>query len=454
MSTSDVVMRFEKDRPVAVMAQMALERLLDKEAIDSLFNDVAEDQYERRILFSSMAKLMSTVVLCRQPSVNAAYRKMSEEIGASLNALYNKLDRVEPRLSQALVRYSYRRLKEVSNCLRTHDNNYFPGYRTRILDGNHLSGTEHRLKETRDSTAAPLPGKSLVVLDPHREAICDLFPIEDGHAQERSALDEVIKTIERYDLWIADRNFSTLKFLYSIHGCSAKFVIRFHGQIGGQVIGPRRFVGHSETGKVYEQDYELPAYQGKTLRVRRIEVELTTPTRDGDWTIVILTNLSTKEATAIQIAEVYRNRWTIETAFQRLTQVLECEINTLCYPRAALFAFAMACFAYNAVSLVMAGIRSVHGKAKTETLSFYYLSLEIAQTLDGLTIAIPDTHWRKLRDTDVEEYAEELRRVAQQIKFSVYRKSPRGPKKKKEPPKHKRKQVHVSVAQILAQRKS
>src|SRR5688572_24751455 len=119
--TTDVVKRFEEDRPIAVLGQMALDRLLDREAIDALFHEVAEEQYERKILFSSMAKLMAAVVLCKHPSVNAAYRKMSKEIGASLNALYTKLTYVERFTSQALVRYSYERVKEVSNCLHAYD---------------------------------------------------------------------------------------------------------------------------------------------------------------------------------------------------------------------------------------------------------------------------------------------------------------------------------------------
>ena len=69
------------------------------------------------------------------------------------------------------------------------------GYDKRILDGNHFSGTEHRLQETRSQTAAPWRGKALVVFDPRRGAVCDILPIEDGHAQERSALDDMIETL-------------------------------------------------------------------------------------------------------------------------------------------------------------------------------------------------------------------------------------------------------------------
>ena len=342
MTGAELMRMFEEKRPVCVMAQMAIERLLAADELDQLFADKAKDQYERTLLFSSLARLMAGVVLCRQASVSSAYKEMKDEIGVSLTALYEKLSRVELRLSQALVRHSYAQLKSVSNHLRSYDSGPIAGFQPKILDGNHLAGTERRLKETRNSTAAPLPGKSLVVLDPRREAIADLFPIEDGHAQERSGLDAVIETIERNDLWIADANFCTLKFMYEIQRRGGRFVIRHHSKLQGTPLGSRRYGGKTDTGRVYESLLQLPKYDGQTLVVRCIEMELYEPTRDGEKTLKMLTNLSEKEASALEVAETYRGRWRIETAFQKLTTTLHCEVDTLCYPKAAIFAFSLA----------------------------------------------------------------------------------------------------------------
>jgi len=86
----------------------------------------------------------------------------------------------------------------------------------KILDGNALSASEHRLKPLRECNSAPLPGKSLVVLDPSLMLAIDIFPCENGHAQERSLLPQVLATVESDDVWIADRNFCTLNFLSGI----------------------------------------------------------------------------------------------------------------------------------------------------------------------------------------------------------------------------------------------
>ncbi|NNF95527.1 MAG: transposase [Halobacteria archaeon] len=70
--------------------------------------------------------------------------------------------------------------------------------------------------------------------------------------------------------------------------------------------------------------------------------------------MTLLTNLSKTAAPAQQIAELYRKRWTIETAFQELEVHLHSEINSLGYPKAALFGFCVALVAYNVLALVKA----------------------------------------------------------------------------------------------------
>ena len=71
----------------------------------------------------------------------------------------------------------------------------------------------------------------------------------------------------------------------------------------------------------------------------------------------------------------------MEGAFQTLTDVLRCEVETLGYPRAALFSFAVAVLAYNTYAVVQASLRAAHG-AETikEKLSDYHLMNDVAAT--------------------------------------------------------------------------
>ncbi len=56
------------------------------------------------------------------------------------------------------------------------------------------------------STAAPLPGKALMVLEPQLGLVTDVFCAEDGDAQERSLRGEVLGTVEEGDLWVEAPN--------------------------------------------------------------------------------------------------------------------------------------------------------------------------------------------------------------------------------------------------------
>ena len=445
---------FVKERPICVMARAVLERLLDAQRLDDLFARTAERQYTRELLFSSLVHLMSEVVLGVHPTVHAAYQAQKDTFGVSTTALYNKLDRVETGVSAALVRDSARLAEPVVKALRASPPRWLPGYQIKVLDGNHLSSTEHRLKELRSTWAAPLPGQALVVLDQQRMLITDVFLNEDGHAQERRLLTQVLQHVEEDQLWIEDRNFCTLGLMFGIARRGAAFVVRQHGQLQGELLGRATCQGTTRSGPVYEQPLLVrdPA-SGETMRVRRITLKLTEPTRDGDTELHILSNVPLPRASATHLARLYGKRWSIETAFFELTTTLACEINTLGYPKAALLTFCLALLAYNAVSLIKAALRSVHGRQQVnDEVSSYYLSFEIGRTYDGMRIAIPALHWTLFRALSDKEFADALRELASSVNLSRYQKHPRGPKKK--PPERTAYQngQHVSTAKLLAQR--
>lgn len=456
MILADVFEPFVKARPICVMARGVLERLLDADRVDDLFERTAERQYTRELLFSTLVEMMSEVVLGVQPSVHAAYQTRIGEIAVSTTALYNKLDRVETGISAELVRDSFRQVEPVIEELDTSHEPWLEGYHVKVIDGNHLSGTEHRIEELRSTWAAALPGKGLVVLDEHRGLMRDVFLTEDGHAQERSLINQVLDTVEKGDLWIADRNLCTLGMLFGIARRDACFLIRQHGQLKGRRVGPAQRMGATDTGTVYEQAIVLTDPDtGKEMTVRRITIKLKRKTRDGDTTIHLLSNVPHADATAVTLSKLYRRRWTIENAFFQITTTLTCEINTLGYPKAALFAFCLALLAYNAVAVIQAALARVYGQQKIrQEVSSYYLSLEVQQTYDGMMVAIPSPHWTVFQEMTVPEFADTLCKLARHANLAKYKKHPRGPKKKPPPRTAYKNGAHVSTAKILAQRRS
>jgi hypothetical protein len=329
-----------------------------------------------------------------------------------------------------------------------------PGYRVKFLDGNHLAATEHRLGELRATWAAPLPGLALAVLDQEHLTVTDVLLTEDGHAQERALLDQVYPLVRQGEVWVADRNFCTLGFLAALFARRGSFVLRQHGNVQGELLGQRKSKGRCETGWVYEQRLRLRGEQGQVLEVRRITVVLDQPTRDGDTEIHILTNLPAKGVSAVRVAEVYRKRWTIEGLFFEAAQTLSCEIDTLCYPKAALFAFCLGLLACNAVALLKAALRAEHGaEAGGQKLSAYYLVLEIRQTYAGMMVAIPPAHWSVFEGFSDAQVAKVLSEIASHVSLRRYRKTPRGPKRPQPQRRHYKKGEHVATSQVIAGRK-
>jgi len=442
--------RFVEKAPVAVMARGIVERVLSPEALNELFEQVADRQYTRDLLFSSVFELMNLVVCRVQPSIHAAYQDNKEAIETSLTAVYDKLNGLDTLTSRALVGETAKQLGASVRAMNGSCSPWLPGYRVKVLDGNCIEATHHRIQELRGTGAGALPGKSLVIYEPELEMATEVCPCEDGHAQERSLLRAVLPTVAARDLLIMDRNFCVRDFLHGIRAAQASYICRQHQGLPWETDGEERFIGRGETGAIYEQWVRVSDREGTTQRCRRIRIVLKKATRDGDTVLTLLTNLSKTAAPAKHIAQMYRQRWTIETAFQELEAHLHSEINSLGYPKAALFGFCVALVAYNVLAVVKASLRSVHGEHKiANELSGYYLAGHVERTYDGMMISIPEEHWVIFQAMSAQTFTHTLQQLAGKVNLAKFKKHKRGPKKPRPKRTPNSKQPHVSTARLL-----
>jgi IS4 transposase len=438
----DILQRFLDKAPVAVMVRASLAYAFADSTLDALFDRVALAQYTRDLTFSTLVKLMTKVVFTAQPSVNAAYRH-TDGIPVSVTAVYDKLGGVEPAVSAALVRETATALQGVLQTLLPVPADPVAGLRLRTLDGNFLAGTEHRLDCLRASGAAALPGMSLVVRDGRTGLLTDLIPCEDAYTNERSLFPEVLALVQADDLWLADRNFCTEDYLGGIAQRRAFFLVRHHAGTHLHPLGQERYVGRNASGELYEVRVRLCGLACRCLIVRLFQ-----PLRDGTTELRLLTNVPAAKGTARRLAELYRTRWHIETAFQELTENLCCEINTLGYPKAALFGFALALAAYNLLVLIRQALAANPEGPEVAEISSYYLANEVASVSEGLAIAVPEESWQRFARMSTDAFAAWLQEVAAGIDWRTYRKSPRGPKKPVEVQRTRR-GAHRSTARVL-----
>ena len=443
----EVLARFEKHAPVSVMARVALERAIEPGWVDEVFEAHRQRQYSRELLFSTVVELMSLVSLGLRPSLHAAARRA--ELPVSLAALYDKIRRTEPAILRALVRGSAERLAPVVEAMASPPS--LPGWRLRVLDGNHLAASEKRLAPLRGWRGAALPGHTLVVYDPDTTLVTDLVACEDAHAQERSAVAPLLACARAGELWIADRNFCTRSLLQGWHDAEASFIVREHAK-HPRLLDKAEWTdcGRIETGSVREQ--AICVREGQTPW-RRIELRLDTPTESGETTIRLWSNLP-REVCAATIAALYRKRWRIEGMFQRLESVLESEIRSLGHPRAALLGFAVAVLAYNVLAVLKRSVEHAHRDRQPQLdVSTYYLALLIRSGYEGMLVALPAPTWQPWSEAEPAVIAQRLLELAQHIDPRRVRTNKRGPKMDK-PKGYVDKalaRAHVSTARVLKQ---
>ncbi len=422
----EIVERFEQHAPVMVMGRMALEHALDPGWVDAVFDEHRQRQYSRELLFSTVVELVSLVSLGLRPSLHGAAKKM-ENLPVSLAALYDKVRRTEPAILRGLVRGSAERLGPVVEPMA--GTGSLPGWQLRVIDGNHLPGSEKRLKPLRQRRGAALPGHALVVYDPDRELVTDMVACEDAYDNERMGMTPLLECTQAGQLWIADRNFCSATIMKGWEAAGAHFVVREHGThppLTGE--DDLKACGRVETGEVYEQQIGIA---GRPLEWRRIELHLDRPTEKGDAVIRLWSNLPSQVG-AQRIAELYRKRWRIEGMFQRLESVLKSEITSLGHPRAALLGFAVALLAYNILATLKRCVQFAHREHLPQLeVSTYHLALHVRSGYEGMLIALPASHWQQWANADPLILTQQLLRIARKTRPANLAAAKRAPKIKK-----------------------
>jgi hypothetical protein len=276
----------------------------------------------------------------------------------------------------------------------------------------------------------------------------------------------VLERVAVGDFWLADRNFGCSRFVFGVVARRGHFLVRQHkanlrweetsewteserittGAVSEQTI---RLTDIDERGRVLGDEHG----RARTMTIRRIRLVLDEATEDGETEIVLLSDVPAEAAAGRELATIYRTRWTLENVFPTLVEALRCEIDTLAYPKAALFGFCTALVAYNAVAAVRAALRSAHGAEQVEgEVSNYYLAEEVACTYEGMMIALPPREWEVFRTVEATSFAEFLQATAELAWLAKYPLSHRGPKKPRPQRASGKRNPHIATARLLNQK--
>lgn len=443
---------FLQEAPLPVLVRSCLEWMLKQAMLDQLFEDVAQDQYTRELTLTFMVDLMLDVVCGIQPSALKAFHARAADFSVSRQALYGKLQRMEPAVSAAVMQQFAELAGAIMAQLGTPQAEPIAGYQARVVDGTVLGGrSDNRIKPLRTTRAAGLTGMTLCVYVPARKIIRQVVLEEDAYTQERALLDQL--EIHAKEVWLADRNFCIRSFLFRLHRKQAAFVIRWHGSsCPYEELEPlHRAKGTRQGAKEHKIRLQDPDTK-EWLVARRIVLPLAEPTRNGDTELILVTNLPGAHE-ADSLCGAYAGRWQIEVHYQRLTQQLHCELPGFNYPRAALFVFAMAATAGNALAVVQQALQAQHGQEAVQELSYYAMVLNISQIWLGMAIVMPTGKWDFVRHLSIEKLADWLQYVAQHVPMQRFRRARRSPKKP-QPKKQTTTHHHFSNKRLLDQIKA
>lgn len=445
--------RFADRSTVTLMTRIIHERAFSAKAIDALFERESERQYTREILFSAMVEVMMLVVLGEEPSVHAAWKKNKHVITTSVQALYDKLSHVEPAVASALVRSMAAQCGQLIDAMNARKPAALAQFPLRILDGMHIEHTHRRLGKMRGSAAGPLPGFALAVYDVERDLVSHAIFEQDGHAQERSRLDDVLPLVFPGECWVADRNFCTQAFVLALLERGAHVVIREHAQMPWIAERAREEVGRAANGTLYKQRIRVgktKTDEGKLLW--RVTLVLDEGTRDGDRELHVLTDLLDHGVSAADVMSVYASRWSIERCFHTMATTLNAEINTLGAPGAAMFALSVGFCAYNVFSTLSAALRAAHGSETIDQgLSKYAVVTELRSMSGGLNVLMPDTVWSSYRRKPFADIGAELVTLARRFSLdNGYRKAKKPNRPPNRTPRTRFKgKPHISTKRVL-----
>jgi len=315
--------------------------------------------YEKLISFDVMVNLIADALIKHEGSGRKAFEDgiENEELGASLQAAYQKLGRLPIEVSQAFLIECSSALSEAYPLWAEYRlPKSLSKFRVLVVDGKVIKRAAKRLKPLRGSSGGMLGGRALTAFDWCNGQVCGLIATEDGEANEKGftgALVEQVREVKSGPiLWVGDSAFCDLT--QPAHFASRKddhFLVRYHS-------GSPFFLDETKatTGGKDELDrkyIESFGWLGSPNNKRRIYVRRIEVAREGTKPLILITDLlDSKSYPTLDMLSLYRERWSIESMFQQVTDVFGLKHLIGGTPKACIFQLAFCMIIYNMLQVV------------------------------------------------------------------------------------------------------
>ena len=445
MDAATIYQRFVERAPAAVLVHGLLDSCLSPAFLDATAGPhLPASPNPRQLAFSHLVEILPPVVFESKKSVGQSYRDATHPHPvATRKCVYERLAATPTAAVDALAAAVAERVRPL---LDPHPPGTTPFL---TLDGNHLAATQNRLADLAGLPAA-LPGQAMVLRDQATGVFLRVPSHDDGHANERSLHPRLLDWFGPGDVVIADSGFRTEAFPTGVRERGAGVIVRHHGAVGLTPLGERRECGRVATGRVYETRVR---YARTQWEFRLVEVESDRPTRDGRRTIRVPTDVSEETLSAAEVAAKDLERRTIESAFRELAEGVRGEVETLAYPKAALFAFGLAVSVYDLLRVVRRAVERRADPASPVEVSPVLLGQEVSSYAAGLGAALDGNPRMPTADWDAPRLRAWVDELAGRLVGTRYARSKRGHRKKPRPKSKAANGSHTATARILGQRR-
>jgi hypothetical protein len=398
--------------PLARAVLELFDHVLDDGLCGAVFDAHRGRCYEDALTFATLVRVIRDALVLHGGSANRAIGDAVDagRLGAAPSGVYRKLGNLPPALSQAFLRRGTERLAALA---ADRDGGgggdrtlpaCFDGLDVIVVDGKQLKNAAKRLLATRAYTSGSLLGAKLLVGLSLRSGLAvAMNASEDGERNDVPLVGGLLEQMQmlrapaaaaapaaagaaRPFLFVADRQFADLNLPTLFTQDGDHFLLRCGKSLTFEPDPARPAQpGVDDAGRAFTQAWGwVGATADKRQRERRRYVRRVTLPRvgeDGDDDVVLITDLPDASAyPATALLALYRLRWTIEQAFQQVTEVFALAKLIGAAPRGIIFQGALCLLIYNLTltikGYVAAAGRHEAGAVSTENL-FYDLSREL-----------------------------------------------------------------------------
>lgn len=333
---------------------------LDGALVDAAFEDLRDSERERAWTLKRMVEFWTAVILRAPPSLSHALRRACgdrasghPQVDASPQAFFKRSSSLRWEFFAEVFRGFVDRVTdcESGQFARHHREVAERFARILVIDGSNLDPVARRLKVLWKEAPAPLPGAIFASYDLLRGTLADLRYTHTLRAGELTLAREALEHLPTGSLLVGDRLFCTPKFLGEVQEAGLYGVFR---RQNWAKVEEDEFLGRTEIGESVIEDCRVRIGDRARLPARLIRV-----TR-GESSYEFITNVMDPERLpALDVAELYRDRWEVERMFYDLKRVL----NLHCFYCGNTNAVAMQLYA---AAIVYTAMRVAQGRIAAE----------------------------------------------------------------------------------------